>query len=320
MTPALDAVHIHDFQSLSDVRLALHPAVTVIVGPNDAGKSAILRAISAALYNRAGGAFVRRGRPACSVELRFGDATLVWEKPSKGGARYTLTAGDGAVLEATRAEAEMTPEIEAVTGVRELRGDGIRARLNVIDQFADTFLLADTGGQAARLLALVSHLDRLVTAQVEAKRDMVEAQRAEKDAAERAGALRVELDAMPDYDALLAEWGRLVERGAVLDTETEAQARATALTAERDGLAAVTERWAGLRLPERAGEMAAEADALACAAERFHLLESARHECQRIGGLLVEAGVRLAEAEMEMEQTMAALRICPVCQRPMAGA
>lgn len=61
-------VKIQNFQSLEDVELEVR-GLTVIVGKSNIGKSAIIRAISGALHNREGDAFVTEGTSHAQVEL-----------------------------------------------------------------------------------------------------------------------------------------------------------------------------------------------------------------------------------------------------------
>src|SRR3990167_8742126 len=161
----LRRVVVHDFQSLADVDMEVG-ALTVVLGATNAGKSAVVRALQAALFNWSGGAFVREGAAEATVDLVFDERTLLWRKPRKGGAVYYIQPTYGSPgLVVSRAGKDLPPEITELTGVREIECEGARAKLQVDAQFDQPFLLAGTGGQAARLLARVSKLDVLLTGQ-----------------------------------------------------------------------------------------------------------------------------------------------------------
>ena len=75
-------VNVENFQSLADVEVQLE-GLTALVGPSDRGKSALVRAISAALFNLPGEYFVRTGTESARV-------TIGWLKGSPGDAHVVV--------------------------------------------------------------------------------------------------------------------------------------------------------------------------------------------------------------------------------------
>src|SRR6187551_1753821 len=61
-------VTVRNFQSLGDVTLDAS-GLTVVVGRSNLGKSALIRAMTGALFNRPGEAFVRIGKTHAEVSL-----------------------------------------------------------------------------------------------------------------------------------------------------------------------------------------------------------------------------------------------------------
>src|SRR5688572_7680246 len=59
---------VTDFQSLGRVEVEVS-GLTVLVGPSNRGKSALIRALEAVLFNKPGDAFVRHGKKKAVVEL-----------------------------------------------------------------------------------------------------------------------------------------------------------------------------------------------------------------------------------------------------------
>lgn len=49
------SLHLQNFQSHKETRIAFHPGVNAIIGSSDSGKSALLRALKWALFNKPGG-------------------------------------------------------------------------------------------------------------------------------------------------------------------------------------------------------------------------------------------------------------------------
>lgn len=89
---------IRDFEIIEKCDLTVDGLVWV-VGPNNNGKSSLIRALDACLYNRAGDDFVRDQQPFALVgvdlpdEEHFPATRILWKKPRGEGAVYTL---DGA--------------------------------------------------------------------------------------------------------------------------------------------------------------------------------------------------------------------------------
>lgn len=158
-------VEVRNFQSIDRATFRID-GFTVIVGRSNIGKSALVRAVRAALtgasasgYVRHGAACLRRvkGSKTCkcyaSVHLRGKDFDLLWEKGDALN-RYTF---NGQVFD--KAE-RGTPEFlqPAFSPIRV--GDRSET-LQVSDQFNPIFLLDQSGGAVADTLSDVAHLDRI---------------------------------------------------------------------------------------------------------------------------------------------------------------
>lgn len=308
----LRSVAIQDFQSIENVVLELD-RLTVITGHSNAGKSSIVRALSAALFNWSGSSFVREGAETSRVTLQFGaGAEVSWTKPRKGGARYDLLTDAGSAV-ITRVGRETAPEIQAITGVWEVECEGVREAPQIDSQFSPPFLLAETGGAAAKLLAKVSKLDVLLIAQIAAKRDADRTKKDHDDAAASADRLRDEIAAMPDYAGLLEEWKVVAAQVEELGRRAESLSRARQLAemrsrAERQASASSTAQVAPRITALRAGLGPLEA------AGRVIV------SFQRAVGLKVIAeedlktvASRKADADQELHDLLGEMEICPIC-------
>src|SRR6187401_3651056 len=86
-------ISIRNFQSLGKVDLDVE-GLTVLVGASHRGKSALIRAVEGALFNKPGNYFVRNGTKEADVTLSsVPDATggthwVHWVKGISGGAKY----------------------------------------------------------------------------------------------------------------------------------------------------------------------------------------------------------------------------------------
>jgi hypothetical protein len=248
--------------------------------------------------------------------LDFDDATVTWEKPAKGGASYRLRTAEGEQL-LTRLGRELPANVAELTGIRELVVDGARIRPNFDCQHDEPFLLASTGGQAAKLLAHVSKMDDVVRAQVEAKRDRDRTERLAADWEARAEAVRVELEGMPDYPALLTRWEGLQERHRAAKRAEEDLDVARVASGRRRRLLALRAGWEGAALPVRTAGLTDRAGALVRAAGVIVERDKVAARLDGMRQQLGEARQRLQSSEERLHSVLESLEICPVCGKAM---
>jgi len=142
-------VRVRDFQSIEDATIEVD-GLTVITGPNNSGKTALMRAVSGAFTNARGTKFVRHGKDSSKVELSFSDGrTLLWEKGEKVN-RYEL---DGKAL--NRVGHGAPPET-ATLGVLPVEAAGRELWPQFAHQFVgQVFLLDEPGSVLAEAVANV---------------------------------------------------------------------------------------------------------------------------------------------------------------------
>ena len=75
-------VRIQNFQSIADSSIEID-GFTVISGPNNCGKSVVIRAIEGVFSNKSGHSFVRHGAEHCTVTLEVNGRTVIWKKGKK---------------------------------------------------------------------------------------------------------------------------------------------------------------------------------------------------------------------------------------------
>ena len=183
MTDHLTRVRIRDYQSLAEADFEPGP-LTVIVGDNDAGKTAIMRAIRAACFNETGSTNIRRGQEHTDVLLEFADDIAGrWRKTRGGGAEYRLWSGEDK-LDFSKLGAAVPPEIQSALRIAEIEvSKDFRIQPQFHPQEEYYFLLDRPEGQAARALAKMTKLDIVVEAQQLIRTDLKRA-KAELKAAE----------------------------------------------------------------------------------------------------------------------------------------
>jgi DNA repair protein SbcC/Rad50 len=95
----IESVHLRNFQCHKDLLVELNSHVTTIVGPSDAGKSAVIRALRWAALNVPVGCMIRDGAKQASVELIVDGRRIVRIRGSENS--YSL---DGKEFRAFRSD------------------------------------------------------------------------------------------------------------------------------------------------------------------------------------------------------------------------
>ncbi len=91
----ITSLRIRNFQRHRDLKIKLDPAITTIVGPTDAGKSAIIRALKwLALNQPRGASFKKHGADRVSVTARTDDSTYGDKVTRSKGAKNSYILND----------------------------------------------------------------------------------------------------------------------------------------------------------------------------------------------------------------------------------
>ena len=151
-------IRIRNFQSIEDATLLID-GFTVITGPNNLGKSAVVRALKGIFTNPAP-SFVRHGASHATVELWQGGAYVRWEKGPKTNAYYLTVNGVDQTFE--KPGAMTPPEVLKAFRVAPIQV----SNTSVWPQFSDAlsgpvFLLDRPGSALAEVVADVERIQVL---------------------------------------------------------------------------------------------------------------------------------------------------------------
>lgn len=151
---------LKEFQCHGKLEIEFGPGLNAILGESDRGKTAILRAIRWALFNRPEGqAFKRHGGGAeMSVELELDDGTVIRRVRSKRVNRYVLTRPGEEPVQFDNFGREVPDEIIRATGVKPavFRREGLAIEISYGGQFSPPFLLTESGLVRAQVLGYIS--------------------------------------------------------------------------------------------------------------------------------------------------------------------
>ncbi len=149
----LQKLQIRNFQSHDHTDLKFSPGITILVGSSDAGKSAILRALSWVIKNRPSGtSFIRQGKPEgepCLVSLSLSNGATIIRSRHKSMNHYELKAnGDSQIFAAIG------------SGVPEEITDVINmSDINIHRQLDGPFLILESPGAVAKAINEATKLD-----------------------------------------------------------------------------------------------------------------------------------------------------------------
>jgi len=173
----LKSIRLINFQSHRNtlINLAGLGNLTVITGPSDSGKSAVIRALRLVFYNVPQGiGFIFNAEDKCSVLLTYDDGTTVERIRSRGGInRYVV---NGQTLEGFGTGVPL--EVQQATGIRKLEIGDQSFLLNLSEQLDGPFLGKSVSGPArAKVLGKLAGTEEIDYAGKEIGTDLYRAKR-----------------------------------------------------------------------------------------------------------------------------------------------
>lgn len=144
---------ITNFQSHKNTEIAFDEGLTVILGPTDQGKSAIIRALKWVLYNEPRGTdFISVGSNLCRVTLEMDDGTIITRERTNNKNRYILVKdGKKQIFEGFGNTVPI--EITKAHGIPKIYLDkDSTCTVNLAEQLDGPFLLSENAGVRARVL------------------------------------------------------------------------------------------------------------------------------------------------------------------------
>lgn len=153
-------ISIKNFQSIKKIDFKVD-GFTVIVGKNNIGKSAIVRAIDAALTNQSGNNFIRLDEKSTEVKMNFKDSVdFKWKKGD--AASYEVFTGDKKETFTKLNRAVPEPLINA--GFEKMDIGDKKILPLIATQFEPLFLVDEGGSEVTEVLASLYNINTLSTA------------------------------------------------------------------------------------------------------------------------------------------------------------
>jgi len=157
-------ITIKNFQSIKEASLNIE-GFTVIIGRNNIGKSAIIRAIGSALSNQTGSDFIRRGEKSTEVSIKRDGLDLLWKKGSSSS--YKINGESFSKLNRS------VPEPILNHGFRKIEAVSPALDPLIADQFNPLFLIDKSGTSIpTEVLSALYQLDVLNRADEACQKDL----------------------------------------------------------------------------------------------------------------------------------------------------
>lgn len=190
-------IEIRNYQSVGHAKFAID-GFTVIVGKNNIGKSAIIRAINAGLTNQQGDNFIREGQKSADVHVKRGDLDIVWKRGTS--ASYVV---NGEAFSKLRG-AVPQPLIDA--GFKELQVGDEKINTMLAEQLGgEIFLLNKSGAFITEALSTMYNLDVLGAADDLCQKEQRSAKALLKTRESDLVALEEQLQRYADFEAVKKE-------------------------------------------------------------------------------------------------------------------
>ncbi|TYP54317.1 AAA family ATPase [Thermosediminibacter litoriperuensis] len=181
-------IKLINFQSHKDTEITFDEGLTVILGPTDQGKSAIIRALKWVLYNEPRGTdFISVGSNFCRVSVEMDDGTVIIRERGNNRNRYILIKdGKEQIFEGFGNTVPL--EIVRAHGIPKIYLDkDSNCAVNLSEQLEGPFLISENAGIRAKVLGRLIGIHIIDAAQRSTIRDLA-------DAEQRNKALAIELE------------------------------------------------------------------------------------------------------------------------------
>ena len=149
-------VRIRNFQSIADTSFEID-GFSVIVGKNNKGKSATIRAIDAALSNKLGNNFIKWGKTETQVDIQKDNLDITWVKGDT--ASYRVKVGEISKTYTSLKGAVPQPILDA--GFRKLEIADEKLNPITAHQFDEIFLLNKSGPFITETISTLYDLNTL---------------------------------------------------------------------------------------------------------------------------------------------------------------
>lgn len=196
----LRRITLQNFMSHKHTVIDLAEGLTVLTGPNNCGKSAVVAALQILATNTASSHVVRHGEKECTITVETNDGhSLSWNR-RKGKISYRLNGEDIHRL----SRSEVPPELQSLLKLPTVETEAGKSAgtydVHFGEQKSPIFLLGDPGSRAASFFASSSDATHLITMQHRHRQRVAEHKRDAKKLESAAAATAADLGQFATMD------------------------------------------------------------------------------------------------------------------------
>ena len=185
-------LNILNFQSHKDTSLTFDPGVNIIIGTSDSGKSAVIRALKWAIWNRPRGESFRSWWGGNTiVKIKFDSDSWISRHRGKASLNKYTTTINGTDTDYAAPGNDVPEEVIAVHKMD---------NINLQEQINAPFLLSENSGEVARHFNKMAKLDTIDSSIKSAQRLINEVNSEIKNNTNQLKALEVSIDSMEYLD------------------------------------------------------------------------------------------------------------------------
>ena len=279
-------IELVNFMSHEHTIIEPSDGLTVLVGPNNCGKSAVVAALQILAHNDTSTYVMRHGAKETSVAVHTDDGHEVeWRRKKSGGPSYTVDGKLFDRLGRSNVPEEVSGALRLARVTAGSETSAVEFDLHFGEQKAPVFLIDRSGTQAAQFFASSSDAEKLVQMQGRHKEKVRDAKRDRSRLAGEKAAIEETLAALAPVDEIERRVAEAERRHAHI-AEQEA-----AISAGADLVARLS------RTTARAGKSTARAAALGALPQPPALRDTATL-ARLIGDLAAAAGERERAGEV----------------------
>ena len=174
-------IHLENFMAHKATKIELAPGVTVITGPNNIGKSAIVEAIRYLVYNPAPKNVIRHGAKKAVVQLELDSGeSITWQRQDKS-ASYAIDQPGHQTEEYHKIGRDVPEDVRKLLCLDQVEIENDKIDIHLGNQRQPIFLLDKPGSHAAGFFAASTEADYLLKMQQLLKVKIDQAKRDEKN-------------------------------------------------------------------------------------------------------------------------------------------
>ena len=204
---------------MSHRHTVIEPAdgLTVLIGPNNCGKSAFVTALQILCHNSKSGFVLRHGEKKCEVIVETADGHVInWSRKKNGSGVYVV---DGEPFD--RLRGTVPPEVHAILKMPKVQCDNEEFDVHFGEQSEPVFLLRDRGKASAQFFASSSDATHLVAMQSLHKSKVLVHKRDFKQLTRQHKSLTEQLESLDPVDELEKKLVAAEKQFADLQAEAE---------------------------------------------------------------------------------------------------